>query len=74
MDEHKLNPKMYTTMDEHKHKILVILVFSMAMQHVITIIVILQQLGVHQHYSVMMMMVVFIMEANGVVREIFMEL
>jgi hypothetical protein len=49
MDEHKLNPKMYTTMDEHKHKILEILVFSTTIQHVIIIIVILQQLGVHQH-------------------------
>jgi len=34
----------------------------------------LQQLALHQHYSVMRMMVVFIMEANGIAREICMEL
>jgi hypothetical protein len=49
-------------------------VFYIAIQHVIAIVVVLQQLAIHQHYNVTMMMVVFIMEANGVVREIFMEL
>jgi hypothetical protein len=37
-------------------------------------VVALQQLAIHQHYSVMKMMVVFIMEANRIAREICMEL
>ncbi len=48
-------------MDEHRHKILVTLVFFMA----------LQQLALHQHCNAMMTMVVFIMQANGISRERF---
>jgi hypothetical protein len=53
---------------------MIIHVFYIAIQHVIAIVVVLQQLAIHQHYSVIIMMVVFIMKTNGVVREIFMEL
>jgi len=67
----KLNPKRHTTVDEHRHKILVTLVFFMVIQHVIIIFVALQQLALHQHYNAMMTMVVFIMQTNGISREIF---
>jgi hypothetical protein len=58
-------------MDEHKHKILVTLVFFMTILHIINVVVALQELAFHQHYSAMMMMIVFIMEANIVTKEIF---
>jgi hypothetical protein len=67
----KLNPKSQATMDEHKHKILITLVFSIVVQHVIIVVVTLQQLAFHQHYNVMMMMVVSNMEANGTTRKRF---
>jgi hypothetical protein len=41
-------------MDEHKHKILVVLVFTMAMHQVIAQVVSLQQIVITQHYSMMM--------------------
>jgi hypothetical membrane protein len=44
-------------MDEHRHKVLVALVFFMAIRHVMAIVVILQQLALHQHYGAMTMMV-----------------
>jgi len=44
-------------MDEHWHKVLVALVFFMAIRHVIAVVIILQQLALHQHYGAMMMMV-----------------
>jgi hypothetical protein len=44
-------------MDEHRHKILVALVFFMAIRHVMAVVVILQQLALHQHYGAMTMMV-----------------
>jgi hypothetical protein len=43
-------------MDHRRHKLLVALVFFMAIQHVFTVIVALQQVTIHQHNSVMMMM------------------
>jgi hypothetical protein len=58
-------------MDEHKHKIFITLVFSIVVQHVIIVIVTLQNLAFHQHYSAMMMMVLFNMEANGTTRKRF---
>jgi hypothetical protein len=36
----------------------------MSIQHVIIIIVALQQLAFHQHYIVMIVMIIFIMETN----------
>ena len=44
-------------MDEHRHKVLVALVFFMAIRHVMAVVVILQQLALHQHYGAMTMMV-----------------
>jgi hypothetical protein len=35
-------------MDEYRHKVLVALVFFMAIQHVMAVVVILQQLALHQ--------------------------
>jgi uncharacterized membrane protein len=67
----KLNPKSQATMDEHKHKILITLVFSIVVQHVIIVLVTLQQLAFCQHYSAMMKMVVFNMEASGTTRKRF---
>jgi hypothetical protein len=58
-------------MDEHRHKIFVTLVFFIAILHIIIVVVVLQELVFHQHYSATMMMVVFIMEANTVTKEIF---
>jgi hypothetical protein len=45
-------------MDEHRHKVLEALVFFMAIRHVMVVVVILQQLALHQHYGAMTMMVV----------------
>ncbi len=58
-------------MDEHRHKIFVILVFSMTILNIIIVVVELQELTFHQHYNAMMMTVVFIREANIVTNEIF---
>ncbi len=58
-------------MDEHRHKIFVTLVFSMTILYIIIVVVALQELAFHQHYNAMMMMVVFIIEANIVTKEIF---
>ena len=38
-------------MDEHRHKVLVALVFFMAIRHVMAVVVILHQLALHQHYG-----------------------
>jgi hypothetical protein len=35
-------------MDEHRHKVLVALVFFMAIRHVMAVVAILQQLALHQ--------------------------
>jgi hypothetical protein len=40
-------------MDEHRHKILVILVFTMAMHGVIAQVMALQQVAIGQHWSMM---------------------
>jgi hypothetical protein len=58
-------------MDEHRHKIFVTLVFSMTILYIIIVVVALQELAFHQHYNAMMMMVVFIIEANTITKEIF---
>jgi hypothetical protein len=59
-------------MDEHRHKIFIILVFFITILHIITVVVTLQEFAFHQHYSaMMMMMLVFIMETNIVTKEIF---
>jgi hypothetical protein len=38
-------------MDEHRHKILVVLVFNMAMHSVIALVILLQQITIAQHQS-----------------------
>jgi hypothetical protein len=43
---------------ECKHKVLVAIVFFMAIRHVIAIVAILQQLALHQHYGAMTIMFV----------------
>jgi len=45
--------------------------FSIVVQHVIIVVVTLQQLAFHQNYSAMMMMVVSNMKANGTTRKRF---
>jgi hypothetical protein len=45
-------------MDEHRHKVLVALVFFMAIWHIMAVVAILQQLALHQHYGAMTMMFV----------------
>jgi hypothetical protein len=45
-------------MDERRHKVLVALVFFMAIQHVMAVVAILQQLALHQLSGAMMMMFV----------------
>jgi uncharacterized membrane protein len=45
-------------MDECRHKVLVALVFFMAIQHVMAVVAILQQLALYQIYGAMMMMFV----------------
>jgi len=52
-------------MDEHRHKVLVALVFFMAIRHVMAVVVILQQLALHQHYGAMTMMVAVMVEGSG---------
>jgi hypothetical protein len=51
-------------MDEHRHKVLVALVFFMAIRHVMAVVVILQQLALHQHYGAMTMMVAVMVGEN----------
>jgi hypothetical protein len=41
---------------ECRHKVLVALVFFMAIRHVMAVVAILQQLALHQHSGAMMMM------------------
>jgi hypothetical protein len=43
---------------ECRHKVLVALVFFMAIRHVMGVVAILQQLALHQHYGAMTMMFV----------------
>jgi hypothetical protein len=45
-------------MDEHRHKVLVALVFFMAIRHVMVVVAILQQVALHQLSGAMMMMFV----------------
>jgi hypothetical protein len=45
-------------MDECRHKVLVVLVFFMAIRHVMAVVAILQQLALHQHYGAMTMIFV----------------
>ncbi len=45
-------------MDKRRHNVLVALVFFMAIQHVIAVVAILQQLNLHQLYGATMMMFV----------------
>jgi hypothetical protein len=45
-------------MDERRHKVLVALVFFMAIRHVMAVIAILQQLALHQLEGAMMMMLI----------------
>jgi hypothetical protein len=51
-------------MDEHRHNILVALVFFMMIWHINSVGVQMQHLAFHQHYNPMMMVITFITEAN----------
>ena len=46
-------------MEERRHKLLVALVFFMALRHVLTVVV-----AIHQHNSVMMMMGALMLEGD----------
>ena len=40
-------------MDFYRHKILVVLVFFMAIRHIMTVVVVAQQLAIGNHYGAM---------------------
>jgi hypothetical protein len=52
-------------MDEHRHKVLVALVFFMAIRLVMAIVAILQQLALYQHYGAMIMMFAVMVGGSG---------
>ena len=61
-------------MDERRRKILVALVFTMAIRHVIAQLVALQQLALHQHCDMMcmmMFMMVYFVESTPRVRNVW---
>jgi hypothetical protein len=45
-------------MGDRRYKVFVVLVFFMAIRHVMAVVAILQQLALHQHYGAMKMMFV----------------
>jgi hypothetical protein len=51
-------------MDDHRHNILVALVFFMMFWHINSVDVQVQYSAIHQHYNPMMMVITFITEAN----------
>ena len=55
-------------MDEQRQKVLVALVFFMAMRHVMAVVAILQQLALHQHYGAMAMVFVVMVGESGASR------
>jgi hypothetical protein len=55
-------------MDERRHKVLVCLVFFMAIRYVFSVVAILQQLALAQHYSAMTVMYAIMVEGDGVSR------
>ena len=55
-------------MDEQRQKVLVALVFFMAVQHVMAVVAILQQLALHQHYGAMAMVFVMMVGESGASR------
>ena len=55
-------------MDERRQKVLVALVFFMAMRHVMAVVAILQQLALHQHYGAMAMVFVVMVGESGASR------
>lgn len=55
-------------MDERRHKVLIALVFFMAVRHVFSMVVILQQLALAHHYSAMTIMYAIMAEGDGVSR------
>jgi hypothetical protein len=55
-------------MDERRHKVLVALVFFMAIRHVMAVVAILQQLALHQHYGAMTMMFAVMVGESGASR------
>ena len=50
-------------MEDRRHRLLVALVFFMALRHVLTVVVALQQVAIHQHNSAMMMMGALMLES-----------
>jgi hypothetical protein len=55
---------------ECKHKVLVAIVFFMAIRHVMAIVAILQQLALHQHYGAMTMMFVVTPKLDSIEHEL----
>lgn len=53
-------------MNEHRQKVLVALVFSMAIRYVIVVVVILQQVALQQHYVAMAMIFARVVGEAGV--------
>jgi hypothetical protein len=55
---------------ECKHKVLVAIVFFMAIRHVMAVVGILQQLALHQHYGAMTMMLVVTPKLDSIEHEL----
>jgi hypothetical protein len=55
---------------ECKHKVLVAIVFFMAIRHVMAVVAILQQLALHQHYGAMTMMFVVTPKLDSIEHEL----
>jgi hypothetical protein len=60
----------FLSFGECKHKVLVAIVFFMAIRHVMAVVAILQQLALHQHYGAMMMMFVVIPKLDSIEHEL----
>jgi hypothetical protein len=55
-------------MDNRRYKVLVVLVFFMAIRHVMAVVAILQQLALYQHYGAMTMMFAVMAGKSGALR------
>jgi hypothetical protein len=55
---------------ECRHKVLVALVFFMAIRHVMAVVAILQQLALHQYYGAMTMMFVLTPKLDSIEHEL----
>jgi hypothetical protein len=55
---------------ECRHKVLVALVFFVAIRHIMVVVAILQQLALHQHYGAMTMMFVVTLGLDSIEHEL----